>query len=104
METSGLTCTGTCQALNSYENRVYEVEVEDTSGSIGRRIVKFYLPGRWSDDAILEDPAFPRAFPSLGTDRNGATRPLVREDGRRTMRVFTASTDRHAAIPANCWP
>ena len=68
METSGLTCTGTCQALNSYENRVYEVEVEDTSGSIGRRIVKFYRPGRWSDDAILEDPTFPRAFPSFGTE------------------------------------
>jgi Ser/Thr protein kinase RdoA (MazF antagonist) len=58
VETSGLACTGTCYALNSYENRVYEVEVEETSGSVGRRIVKFYRPGRWSDDAILEEHAF----------------------------------------------
>jgi Ser/Thr protein kinase RdoA (MazF antagonist) len=58
VETSGLICTGTCYALNSYENRVYEVEVEEESGSVGRRIVKFYRPGRWSDAAILEEHAF----------------------------------------------
>ena len=58
VETSGLTCTGTCHALNSYENRVYEVEVEEVSGTIGRRIVKFYRPGRWSDEAILEEHHF----------------------------------------------
>ncbi len=58
VETSGLTCTGTCYSLNSYENRVYEVEVEEASGSLGRRIVKFYRHGRWSDDAILEEHAF----------------------------------------------
>ena len=58
VETSGLICTGTCHALNSYENRVYEVEVVETSGAIGRRIVKFYRPGRWSDAAILEEHAF----------------------------------------------
>ena len=49
VETSGLTCTGTCYSLNSYENRVYEVEVKEASGSLGRRIVKFYRHGRWSD-------------------------------------------------------
>ncbi len=58
VETSGLTCTGTCHVLNSYENRVYDVEVEEESGSIGHRIVKFYRPGRWSDDAILEEHSF----------------------------------------------
>lgn len=58
VETSGLACTGTCRALNSYENRVYEVEVEEASGAIGRRIVKFYRPGRWSDEAILEEHHF----------------------------------------------
>ncbi len=58
VETSGLTCTGTCHILNSYMNRVYEVEVEEVSGTIGRRIVKFYRPGRWSVEAILEEHAF----------------------------------------------
>jgi Ser/Thr protein kinase RdoA (MazF antagonist) len=32
----------------------------ETSGEAGRRIVKFYRPGRWSDDAILEEHAFLR--------------------------------------------
>jgi Ser/Thr protein kinase RdoA (MazF antagonist) len=58
VETSGLACTGTCRSLNSYENRVYEVEVEEASGNIGRRVVKFYRPGRWSDAAILEEHQF----------------------------------------------
>ena len=58
VETSGLICTGTCHALNSYENRVYEVEVEEASGAIGRRVVKFYRPGRWSEAAILEEHRF----------------------------------------------
>lgn len=58
VEISGLRCTGTCYALNSYENRVYEVEVEEASGALGRRVVKFYRPGRWSDQAILEEHGF----------------------------------------------
>ncbi|MBV8259729.1 MAG: phosphotransferase, partial [Paraburkholderia sp.] len=45
---------GRMLALNSYENRVYQVGVED-----GPPIVaKFYRPERWSDAAILEEHAF----------------------------------------------
>ncbi len=58
VETSGLVCTGACHALNSYENRVYEVEVREASGATGRRVAKFYRPGRWSDAAILEEHSF----------------------------------------------
>ncbi|MFC3607772.1 serine/threonine protein kinase [Stutzerimonas tarimensis] len=43
-------------ALNSYENRVYQVGLEDTDPLIA----KFYRPGRWSDEAILEEHAFAR--------------------------------------------
>jgi hypothetical protein len=40
--------------LNSYENRVYLVHLED-----GRPVVaKFYRPGRWTDAQILEEHAF----------------------------------------------
>ena len=40
--------------LNSYENRVFQVFLED-----GRVVVtKFYRPGRWSDDQIAEEHAF----------------------------------------------
>ena len=42
------------QALNSYENRVYQVGIEDDRPVVA----KFYRPGRWSDDAILEEHAF----------------------------------------------
>lgn len=45
---------GRLLALNSYENRVYQVWMED-----GPPIVtKFYRPGRWSTAAILEEHAF----------------------------------------------
>ena len=37
-------------ALNSYENRVYQVALEDGSFVI----TKFYRPNRWTDEAILE--------------------------------------------------
>ncbi|VXB19241.1 Stress response kinase A [Pseudomonas sp. 8AS] len=41
-------------ALNSYENRVYQVGIEDDTPLIA----KFYRPGRWSDAAIREEHAF----------------------------------------------
>jgi Ser/Thr protein kinase RdoA (MazF antagonist) len=46
--------TGRFLALNSYENRVYQVEIDEGD----YRVVKFYRPGRWSDEAILEEHAF----------------------------------------------
>lgn len=41
-------------ALNSYENRVYQVGIEGAQPLIA----KFYRPGRWSDAAILEEHSF----------------------------------------------
>lgn len=49
-----LRCDGRFLALNSYENRVYQVGIEDERPIVA----KFYRPGRWSDDAILEEHAF----------------------------------------------
>ena len=45
---------GSVLALNSYENRVFQVGVEDGPPLI----VKFYRPGRWSDEAIREEHTF----------------------------------------------
>jgi Ser/Thr protein kinase RdoA (MazF antagonist) len=45
---------GRLTALNSYENRVYQVYLEDRSAVV----VKFYRPGRWSDGEILEEHGF----------------------------------------------
>lgn len=54
IESLGIRCDGRLLQLNSFENRVYQVWLEDGS----QRIAKFYRPGNWNDDAILEDHAF----------------------------------------------
>ncbi len=54
IESLGLRCDGRLLQLNSFENRVYQVALEDGS----QRVAKFYRPGRWSDAAILEEHAF----------------------------------------------
>jgi len=54
IETFGFACDGRLLALNSYENRVYRVGLDDGSSIVA----KFYRPGRWSDEAILEEHAF----------------------------------------------
>ena len=54
METIHLEPTGGLTALNSYENRVYQVALEDGSFVI----TKFYRPERWSDAAIIEEHDF----------------------------------------------
>ena len=45
---------GRLLALNSYENRVWQIGLEDSAPVIA----KFYRPGRWSDAAIAEEHAF----------------------------------------------
>jgi len=54
----GLTTTGTLLALNSYENRVFQLGVESDDGRPGYVVAKFYRPARWSDAQILEEHAF----------------------------------------------
>lgn len=49
-----LRCTGRALALNSLENRVYDVELEDNS----HVVTKFYRPGRWTEDQIREEHEF----------------------------------------------
>ena len=50
----GLRTDGRLLALNSYENRVYQVGMEQGEPLI----VKFYRPGRWPVAAIQEEQAF----------------------------------------------
>lgn len=54
IESIGFQCTSSLFALNSYENRVYQIGIEDNAPLIA----KFYRPGRWTDDAILEEHHF----------------------------------------------
>ena len=54
IESVGVRGDGRLLALNSYENRVYQVGREEGPPVV----VKFYRPARWSDAAILEEHAF----------------------------------------------
>jgi len=54
LEQVGLRGDGRLTALSSYENRVYQVQLEDGSAVVA----KFYRPERWSDAQILEEHAF----------------------------------------------
>jgi Ser/Thr protein kinase RdoA (MazF antagonist) len=54
LDSVGLRGDGRLLALNSYENRVYQVGMEEGAPVV----VKFYRPERWSDAAILEEHAF----------------------------------------------
>jgi Ser/Thr protein kinase RdoA (MazF antagonist) len=54
LDSVGLHGDGRLLALNSYENRVYQVGIDDAKPLV----VKFYRPQRWSDTAILEEHAF----------------------------------------------
>src|SRR2546426_878550 len=56
VEVGGLRSSGRCLPLRAFENRVYEVELEDER----RLVVKFHRPGRWSREAILDEHAFLR--------------------------------------------
>ena len=54
LDAVGLRGDGRMIQLNSYENRVYQVFLED--GRVA--VAKFYRPGRWSDAQILEEHGF----------------------------------------------
>jgi Ser/Thr protein kinase RdoA (MazF antagonist) len=54
LESVGQDVNGSLFNLNSYENRVIQIGIHDNAPLIA----KFYRPGRWSDEAILEEHAF----------------------------------------------
>lgn len=54
LDSVGLRGDGRLTALSSYENRVYQVQLEDGTAVVA----KFYRPGRWSDAQIQEEHDF----------------------------------------------
>ncbi len=56
LDSAGFRGDGRMSALNSYENRVYQVFMEDGPPVV----VKFYRPSRWTDEQILEEHVFTR--------------------------------------------
>lgn len=53
-QAAGRRCSGRCRGLNSYINRVYELEMSEGDSLVA----KFYRPGRWTMDAIDEEHEF----------------------------------------------
>jgi Ser/Thr protein kinase RdoA (MazF antagonist) len=60
LDSVGQRADGRLIALNSYENRVYQIYLE--SGEV--IVAKFYRPQRWSNDQILEEHAFAQELSS----------------------------------------
>lgn len=54
VESQGFRCDCRNLTLNSYENRVYQVGIEDSKPLIA----KFYRPNRWTDQQIIEEHDF----------------------------------------------
>ena len=70
VESVGYRCDARILQLNSYENRVYQVGIEDGEPVIG----KFYRPDRWTDKQILEEHTFTQ---ELFDNEVSAVAPLV---------------------------
>lgn len=77
VESTGARCDGRLLALNSFENRVYQVGLEDGTYVIA----KFYRPDRWRDEQILEEHAF---LAELAEDEVPVVAPLA-VDGTSTI-------------------
>jgi len=67
-------CNNLFRPLNSYINRVFEIESVD----LIRFVVKFYRPGRWSKEAILEEHQF---LKDLTAQELPVIAPLPLQDG-----------------------
>ncbi len=79
LDSVGLRGDGRLLALNSYENRVYLVNLEDATAVVA----KFYRPLRWTDDQILEEHAF---VAELAEREIPAVAPIARAG--RTLHPF----------------
>jgi Ser/Thr protein kinase RdoA (MazF antagonist) len=62
VESTGIACDGCVLALNSDENRVFRIGVEDAAAVVA----KFYRPQRWSDAAIEEEHGFAAELGAAG--------------------------------------
>lgn len=74
-ERAGFRPTGVFTQLNSYENRVFDIQLEATStGPVENIIAKFYRPERWTSKAILEEHQF---LKELNDAEIPALKPLI---------------------------
>jgi len=77
LEALGQAVDGRVLQLNSYENRVFQIGLDGGSFVVA----KFYRPGRWSDEQILEEHTFAHELVAAEVPRRRqpkAWRPLAR--------------------------
>ena len=79
LESAGFRPDGGMLALNSYENRVYQIGIEDSLPLVA----KFYRPARWSDATILEEHSFTL---TLAEEEIPVVAPLVSSSGETLHR------------------
>jgi Ser/Thr protein kinase RdoA (MazF antagonist) len=58
IDAAGLSTSGQLLALNSYENRVFQIGLDEPLDGGKFVVAKFYRPDRWTDAQILEEHAF----------------------------------------------
>jgi Ser/Thr protein kinase RdoA (MazF antagonist) len=111
----GVRLTGKTFAHNSMENRVYELWIDHDSDFVNQEladirryrsiIAKFYRPGRWNKEQILEEHQF---LKELHDEEIDVVRPLTFLDGRTLHQlkdseiyysVFPKASGRHAGEP-----
>jgi len=80
IDQTGFPTSGSLLALNSYENRVYQVGMMDGSFLVA----KFYRPGRWDDATIQEEHDFSR---ELAAEEIPVVAPL-NDDAGQTLRHY----------------
>ena len=100
LEAAGHRCDGRVLALNSYENRVYQIGIEDAPPVVA----KFYRPGRWTDAAIHEEHAFSH---ELAAQEIPVVAPLSREaQAGASGSLFVHRGFRYAIFPrrGGRWP
>jgi len=82
VESRGFICDRRVFALNSYENRVYQIGIDEAPPLIA----KFYRPNRWSKEQILEEHDFcfelvEHELPIVAPLRNSECERLLQHDG-----------------------
>ncbi len=75
IESIGFRCDARILELNSYENRVYQIGIEDDDPVIG----KFYRSGRWTSAAIIEEHEFTQ---ELADEEISVVPPLMPKPGK----------------------
>lgn len=81
-EDCGFNPTGAYFQLNSYENRVFDLFLEETPELGNHVIVKVYRPNRWTLEAITEEHDFLRDLKDEGIP---AVAPLILNNGLTTI-------------------